>query len=621
MFNTSMKKMNIVMIAAVIIGLLLTGCGDTNTTAFQRTTPETFQADTGYFKPDRMRARIGFEKGKEKFRLDETPVDDTCFFYLKGKKQIKILPQLSGDIGLYTYLRFQSPNGNNPIDLSIQVHGKNGGREVFRIVNTTVSQPLFKGISLSEGEQLLFKFKGRGAVFFTHPILYKKTPAAQQRNIIFIALDTLRSDQIGAKVGDVSLTPNIDRFIRDGVYFSNAVAQTSWTMPSFMSLFTGLYEYNHETGIKNPLGLDKPALVEALRKEFITFGYHGGKVMDSRWGFSRGFDYYKYFKQAGALYPKGGRSLFQKAAELLDTSPFPHLFLFLHTYQVHAPYTPPEEFLTQLNPDPVHKKLEIINFNEPAKTYQPVEADLKHSYKELYQAEILAFDAYFGDFVAYLKTKGLYDNAMIVFMSDHGEEFFEHKGWGHSHALYDELVKAPVIIKFPGNAYKGRTVKNVVGVIDILPTVLSYYRIPYETAGLDGRNLMTLVEKGGKRRPEYVVSSISTGRYFDAAPTRVAVCYRHYKLVYNHPLSDTDREYYKGYVPPPDVPMFQLFDLAADPGETKNIAASRPDIKNKIMPFLLETVKQVKKKLAAGAQKNKPLEKEVEEQLKSLGYL
>jgi len=121
----------------------------------------------------------------------------------------------------------------------------------------------------------------------------------------------------------------------------------------------------------------------------------------------------------------------------------------------------------------------------------------------------------------------LYDNAMIIFMSDHGEEFFEHNGWTHSHSLYNEQIRVPVIIKFPGNRFKNRKVPDVVGIIDLLPTILSYYNIDYEAAKLDGTNLIPLIKYSQARRPEYVVSTISTGRYFEAIPPKIAVLFYH----------------------------------------------------------------------------------------------
>jgi arylsulfatase A-like enzyme len=412
----------------------------------------------------------------------------------------------------------------------------------------------------------------------------------------------------------------MDRFTADAVYLENTYAQTSWTLPSFMSLFTGLYEFNHEVGIKNALHPSKPYLVQAISREFITFAYHGGKVMSSRWGFSRGFDYYKKFQPAAALYPRGGQSLFQKATELLEKAQFPHLFLFLHTYQVHAPYTPPKNFLYQLDQNPKYLGLEAPNLNQPEKTYLPVEEEQKHSLKELYQAEILAFDAYFGEFIHRLKAMNIYNNSTIVLMSDHGEEFYEHKGWTHSHSLYDELIRVPVFIKFPKNQFKNTRIKEVVGIIDLFPTILSYYNIKNEAAKIDGIDLMPLIrgkKSAGSR--DYVISTISTGKYFEAFPLKIAICFGDYKLIYNDPYTEENLESFKEYALPPQIPKFELYNLREDPVETQNIVDTHTKIKEKMMPIILKIRKLIRQKAAKTGEK--AIDEEVRKQLESLGYL
>ncbi len=608
-------------ISLLTVIVFVCACGGQEEKSFYRVGPENVQRDSTYFKVDKSMGRISFQKGKDNLRLDEIPSPRGCFFYLNGKKQLIITPPLTGDIGFYTYLHFQSPAKKSPINFLFEIHTGDRTRKVDQIVNEKQSGPFFKDLKVASGDRLLLKFEGRGVVYFSTPLIYRKKRGRERRNIIFIALDTLRSDQIGAHVGGVSLTPNIDGFIKDSVYFKNACAQTSWTLPSFMSLFTGLYEYNHDVGVKNPLSPDKPVLTDPLSGEFITFGYHGGKVMNSRWGYWRGFDFYKHFRFAGSLFPQGGRSLFQKAGELLEKSQFPDLFLFLHTYQIHAPYTPPPEFLHKLNKAPRFEKLDAVNDNAPAKTYLPVEEDVKKSLKELYQAEILAFDTYFGQFIQQLKTMDLYQNTMIVFMSDHGEELYEHKGWTHSHALYHEQIGVPVIVKFPGNRFGGREITDVVGVIDIFPTLLSFFGIENPAVNIDGRDLMPLVETGGKRDPGYVISTISTGRYFEAVPPKIAVLFDRYKLIYNQPFSPGDLEFFKDHALPPETPGFEMYDLEADPGETRNIVHTHPALKKKMMPVIVEIDRLIKRKIAHAKKSGKPLDKEVEAQLKSLGYL
>lgn len=620
----SIRSISITFTSMMFILLLgICACGGNEKKTFYRVSPESFQNDIEHFNVDKKLGRISFRKGKDQFQLDDIPTPDGCFFYLKGKQQVKITPPVSGDIRFYTYLYFQSLDKSDPIHFTLGISRAGSGLtgEIGHEAGLSESKPIFKNLKIAPGDRLLLKFEGRGIVYFSTPLIYKNVPAVKRKNVIFIALDTLRGDQIGARADGLSITPNIDRFIKDSVYFKNACAQTSWTLPSFMSLFTGLYEYNHDVGVKNSLGLDKPSLMIPVSNRFITFGLHGGKVMGSRWGFGRGFDHYKHFRFAGSLFPQGGRSLFRKAVELLEESHFPDLFLFLHTYQVHSPYTPPEEFLLKLNKTPKYKKLEAVNYNEPAKTYLPVDDELGRSLKELYRAEILAFDSYFGTFIDQLKAMNLYDNTMIVFMSDHGEEFFEHRGWAHSHGLYQEQIRVPIIVKFPGNRFSGREITDVVGVIDIMPTIMSYYGIDSGSVEIDGRDLMPVIEKKRKRSPEYVISTISTGRYFEAVPPKIAVLFDRYKLIYNEPFSPVDLAFFEKYARPPEPPRFELYDLSADPGETGNIFGRHPEAIKKIMPVIVDIGRLIKRKIAEMNNSGMPMDKEVEEQLKSLGYL
>lgn len=607
----------LITIGFIIILFSPSGVWDEN---FYRVELENFQQDSKFFKVDKRTGRIYFQKGKHKFQLSEIPTPNGYYFYLNGKKQIKLRPKFISDIGFYTYLYFERLGKRGNIFFSIEVNSRDTNQRIYQITTQKAFHPVYINLKITGEDLVLLKFKGNGVIYFSKPIIYKKKVNSKRKNIIFIALDTLRGDQIGVHLGDQSLTPNINRFIEDSVYFKNAYAQTSWTLPSFMSLFTGLYEYNHEVGIKNSLSPKKPFLIREMSHKFITFGYHGGKVMNSRWGYWQGFDYYKKFRFAGALFPQAGQSLFRTALELLEKSTFPELFLFLHTYQVHSPYTPPTEFLYRINKQPEFMKIEAVNYNNPAKTYLPVEEELKKSMKELYQAEILAFDSYFGEFIKRLKAMNLYENSMIVFISDHGEEFFEHNGWAHSHSLYNELTKVPVIIKFPGNRFKNSKVNNVVGILDLMPTILNFYGIDYEADKLDGKNLMPLIKEGRIRSPAYVVTTISTGRYFEAIPPKIAIIFDDYKLIYNQPFNPRDLDFFKDYTLPPETPKLELYDLKKDPYEKHNIAYTHPGLRKKMMPVILKIERLIKKKLSS-KRKKKSLDKEVEDQLKELGYL
>jgi arylsulfatase A-like enzyme len=585
------------------------------------------EQDTENFELDPLLRRIYFTRGKQRRLLENIPSITGSYFYLSGKKQIVMTPTITGEVNLYTYLDVHALDKETSIDFKLILHSKKKNNKVLHLAVKKTSRPIYQSIRVKRGDKVLMRFSGRGIVYFSQPVFYKPhNPAANinGKHIFFVGVDTFRGDLIGKKVNGKPLTPHMNRFMTDSVYMEHTYTQTSWTLGSFMSVFTGLNEYHHEVGIKQSLLPEKPFLVEPLREEYLTFGYHGGKVMNSRFGFSRGFDYYKKFQPAGALYPKGGRHLFNKAIELLTTAKFPNLFLFLHTYQVHAPYTPPKEFLLKRNPNATHDKLDLINFSEPEKTFEPLSSELTEATAQLYEAEAMAFDAYFGQFITRLKKMGLYENAMIILMSDHGEEFFDHKGWGHSHSLYNELIQVPLFIKFPAGEYKNIHIKSAVALTDIMPTLLSLQGLKYPAESLDGRNLMPLIQaraKGQKNihREEAVVSTISTGRYFAALPTRIALIVNGYKLLYHAPYSSRQLAFFDGFTAPPAVERLQLFDLTHDPGETRNVIEKFPLIKAKLFPLMQKIQKTIQKKSAQLSKRK--IDKEVKEHLKSLGYL
>lgn len=609
-----------ILVAAAVLGLILGRPGRPK--RFYRLEPTELVRDGGCFEVSQEQGRVYLVENGHKAHLEEVPTTLCGHFRLQGEKRVTISPKLLGKTGFYTYLYLQGQPKGQQIEFVLEVSRQGKIRPIRKFAAARISLPLFQDLDLRQGDRIDMRFTGSGIAYYSQPILYERYAAGratERTNVIIVAADTLRGDQMGTgRPGQgPGLTPNLERFARDAVCLENAYAQTSWTLPSFMSLFTALNEYNHGVGIKTPLRPDQPSLVENLSGQFVTFGFHGG--MKAVNGFARGFDFYQELLQTTPPYPQGGKALFDKALETLREGRFPRLFLFLHTYQLHSPYNPPEEFLRRLNPNPRSTNLQSVNSNQPAKTYLPVDAELRKSLKELYQAEVLAFDSYFGDFIARLRELKLYDNSLIIFMSDHGEEFFDHQGWAHSQSLYNELIQVPLLIKFPGGQYRGTRLSRPVGIVDIMPTILSYHGIAYDAGRLDGVDLLPLIRgrEAGRRDP--VVSSMSSGKYFASFPNRIALVSGRYKLIYNEPFTQQALEVFGQFAPPWQPAMFELYDVQADPRETNNIAARRPEIKARMLPQLLRILQDIRRKAAANIPQR--LDKEMEKQLKALGYL
>jgi hypothetical protein len=187
------------------------------------------------------------------------------------------------------------------------------------------------------------------------------------------------------------------------------------------------------------------------------------------------------------------------------------------------------------------------------------EARLRHAWDK-YDAEIAFNDTQFGLLLDRLKADGLYEDAMIVFIADHGEELLDHGGGGHGHTLYQELVRVPMIIKFPGNAYAGRRIRARAALIDVAPTILSYLHaeIPAE---LEGINLLPLVEEDGAENP-------SRPMFFDLDLQR-----RDGTLNVARAVLSEDFKYFEMVSPRPGR---MLFNVSADPWERVNLVESEP---------------------------------------------
>ena len=642
------KFLFLVLFCAAVLGLLYVLLFKPEEKNFVRVEPENFSLDTNRFRVDKKLRKIYFrhtspasretgknakkaalsrssqgkknnpEDKKKETWLAELPTIEGFPFYLKGKRSLQIFPRLTGAVSFYTYLYFDNLQKKEKIQFFLEVYRKGKSIEIHKIKAAKYSHRYFRDLKLEKNDRLLLKFKGRGVVFFSKPVFYKK--GAAPKNIFLIAADTLRWDQVGAEVAGKPLTPYLDEFTRDCLSFKNAYAQCPWTLPSFMSLFTGRCEFNHRVNSGRPLDPQIPLLIEKISEKFITFGFHSGMGMRKRWGYSRGFDYYHKVPYTSPLFPKAAHTLFHEAAALLEKSRFPDFFFFLHTYQVHDPYTPPEEFLLKLNREPKYKKLAVVNQNAPWKTFQPVDEELKEAYIELYRAEIHAFDAYFGAFMQKLKQLGLYDNAMIIFLSDHGEEFYEHRGWTHSHSLYDELIKVPLLIKFPGAEFKGLEIGENAGLIDLIPTILSYYKIGNEAAKIDGIDLMPLIRGEESLPREFLISSISESRYIRQIPAKFAFIHGDYKIIYNEEFSDEDLEYFRPYGLPPQTPKIEVYNLKEDPLEKRNIAARQSALVKRVMPIIVKIKKIIRDNLLRRG-KEQGLDDEARKQLESLGYI
>jgi arylsulfatase A-like enzyme len=525
-------------------------------------------------------------------------------------RQLEFQPRLRGRYSL----EFELIN-TSLRSLRVQMY-QNNRLLLDRGIDQDRSHRINRELNLGRRDTFHLRLKGRGMVIISNPLFYRIVPPEKREYVFLICADTLRADHLPVYGYHRDTAPRISRFIGDCVTFDRAYAQGTWTLPSHMSLFTARYEWNHGVRKDTMIPDDIDYLVEAVSRRFVTRSFNGGIYVSSRFGFFRGFDSYVSIDNDQFM-QNSSEHLFKLAAGDLDRQTYPRSFYFLHTYQVHSPYDPPEKYLKAFHPDPPHRSLTAPTVpTNHRDQFQKLPPEMVQNYIDLYDAEILAFDEWFGYFTDHLKESGIYDQSMIILMSDHGEEFFDHGGWGHTHSLYDELIRVPLIIKFPGNRYRNTRVFEPVGLIDIMPTILHHYRLPYPEERLDGISLIPLLEKGSARGE--ILSSLTTGFYVKQLPFKLSRIRGQRKIIYNLPYTKETFEFFK--TPPPPVQRFEYYDLIKDPAEQVNLVEQIRDQLGELKIFFNGILRQVNRQLQKQL-REVDMDYRTRQKFKSLGYI
>ena len=284
-------------------------------------------------------------------------------------------------------------------------------------------------------------------------------------NVILISLDTLRADHLKCYGYKRNTSPNIDKLAKDSVVFFNTFSHAPYTLSSHMSMMTSLLPMNHKVlYIDRSLNPSIKTLADLLRNnDYITVAFTGGGQVSARYGFSKGFDFY-YEEYMGGVHINSAERLFKHASKWIRKNKNLKFFLFLHTFQIHNPYhSPPpfgQIFLKKEYPWKYISLQEILGQGYP-RLFRELKRIEKENVIALYDGEIRYTDECFiKPFIKELKKLNLYDRTMIILTSDHGEEFRDHYSWGHGHNLYNEVIKVPLIIKFPYSKYSGKKVKK-----------------------------------------------------------------------------------------------------------------------------------------------------------------
>ncbi len=325
------------------------------------------------------------------------------------------------------------------------------------------------------------------------------------RGLILVSIDTLRADHLGAYGYGRATSPFFDQLASQGTLFERAIVQLPGTLPSHMSIFTGLYPAEH--GVYPPdsvLSVEVPTVPEVLRAHgWRTAGFTEGGYVDGHYGFARGFELFEDEPVGGS---RAVETTFERGLDFLTgLAPDERFFLFLHTYVVHDPYAPPPPYPNLFwegapPPDawePTGPNLTAVNRGERAVTPATVAW-----FEALYDASIRYMDDRLRFFFARLDELGLTEQTTIVLTSDHGEEFLEHGKLVHQQ-IYQETVRVPLLVVEPGRR-TGARVGALVESVDLAPTLweLAAVATPPPTSG---RSLAHLLRrpKGTHRDEAY----------------------------------------------------------------------------------------------------------------------
>jgi arylsulfatase A-like enzyme len=405
------------------------------------------------------------------------------------------------------------------------------------------------------------------------------------KNVILITLDTLRADHVGVYGYERATTPNLDQFARHAVVFERAISQASSTRASHQSLFQ-----SRPASAADGNGV---ALAEVLAKNgFRTAAYTGGGNISGKLGFARGFEIYE--EDNGGL-----AGSIPKAASWVRKHRHERFFLFLHTYDIHLPYDPPEPHASMftasydgpIRGDNTRETLRgVRQLDGRGDVAVELDGDDRERIVALYDGGLHYTDAQLVHFFNLTKELDLDRDTLVIFFSDHGEEFWDHGSVIHSHTLYRELLHVPLLLRAPGIAPS--RIAAVVPLMDLGPTILELLGVPLPSQ-FEGRSLLGLIS-GTETADRPVISEQRNLKSWLEYP---------FKLV-RGASSDA----------------LQLFDLAIDPLEQDNVAVARSDV-------ALRLGAQLDARIAGYPLRNVPelepgiSDPELLERLRALGYI
>jgi arylsulfatase A-like enzyme/predicted Zn-dependent protease len=395
-------------------------------------------------------------------------------------------------------------------------------------------------------------------------------------SLLLVSIDTLRADHLGCYGYAAAQTPRLDALASRGLRFEHAATVAPLTLPAHSSLMTGTFPARH--GVRDNggfyLGDEQTTLAETLRSSgYRTGGFVGAFVLDARWGIAQGFDRYfddfdlsKYEGRGMDAVQRRGDEVVARALEWLDQEKGKPFFAWVHLYDPHTPYDAPEKYASRFPATPAGA----------------------------YDAEIAWTDSLVGRLLDALETDGRLQRTLVVVVGDHGESLGEHREATHGFFVYEATLHVPLLIS--GGGLPARALADTVRIVDVMPTVLDLLGVPVPAA-VQGRSLVPLTRGEHLELPALSESWFPRFHYGwgDLASLRDG----RYKLI--------------------RAPRRELYDLADDPTEERDLASSQPARADSMERALAAMQSRVGGAgLPHGPQR---IDSESEERLEALGYV
>lgn len=437
-------------------------------------------------------------------------------------------------------------------------------------------------------------------------------------NVLFITVDTLRADHLGAYGYPRDTSPNIDALARAGILFRYGIVQWPKTSPSMASLFTSTY--GNRNGVMRKTRQKIGREFDLVAEVFDRAGYQTAAVVTNgnlgrKYQFDQGFDHFVEIWQDAPQ--QEAEAVTGPALTWLEAharaAPF---FMWLHYVDPHARYEPPERFASLFVGDAHYDKAKRAIVHPRSRDRDiggiPQRANLDDCeeidyYVAQYDAEIRYVDEQVGRVLRKLDALGLAETTLIVFTADHGESLGDHNYFfEHGRFPYDASSRVPLIMKLPTLATKRDVVEPPVGLLHVVPTLLDAAGLPIP-AHAQGRSVLPFLRGEGPGVPKHTFTEAGYERNYQRV-IRTA----EWKLV---------------YVPDPELRRvmtgaeFELYDVEHDPGEQHNLAADHPAVVADLKQRLFAWMKHAKRGVATPHTEDVELDEATKQSLRALGYL